>query len=508
MLYLFLYLKKNMSYSRYKVVKKQISRDRGVTWEDTEPLEYCDPILIDVYPTLDECETEGCTLDEYRYDLIDVAVEDIPKMCTEAEMTICCNEGTKVLHAMSWYVPEGIVKHVLFSDFYGYTSDGTYMHKVPLMYWDSSLVECGHILGMKGIGTWSERSGEFDVMSGDTIDGKEVAFFSTFRCQCLPSATWECHMVDYCVTVDELMPWVGDTVKIIKKSHWTRESCDSEWIQDMDYGDKFIGFGERYVMKYVYGNGWYYSRVHQIVDTESLKKNDYEDSKSDYPVKAGSSIFRGIDWLHVDWEDEGVPTLTSEEIPHPEGAVALEYVDGSNGYGFNEYAEVDGAYIKCGVSSFENTGIVLNGSGKKVVISGTSQCTLAINDLTALDDEVCIYELNTPYAYKFGKIGGDKFRYLSIFADYNNSHQYCPDTAIVRYTYTPTLKQSFRLYELTVWKSGNGTFEFFYHNCYTHEMIPASYGGKQVLIDTNEKSIYLPFNEQVSSCDFVFKTYF
>lgn len=497
-----------MSFSRYKKVKKQVSTDRGVTWKDTEPLEYCDPILIDVYPTLDECETEGCTLDEYRYDLIDVAVEDIPKMCTEAEMTICCDERTKVLHATSWYVPEGIVKHVLFSDFYGYTSDGTYMHKVPLMYWDSSLVECGHILGMKRIGTWSEKSEEFDVISGDTIDGKEVAFFSSFGCGCLPSATWECHLVDYCVTVDEFMPWVGDTVKIIKKSHWTRESCDSEWIQDMDYGDKFIGFGERYVMKYVYGNGWYYSRVHQIVDTESLKKNDYEGEKIDSSSGSQEGIFRGIDWVNVDWEDEGVPTLTSEEIPHPQGAVALEYVDGSNGYGFNEYGEVYGAYIKCGVSSFENTGIVFNGNGKSVVISGTSQCTLAINDLTRLDDEVCIYELNTPYAYKFGKIKGEQFfQYFSIFSEHSTNHQYCSDTTIWRYTYTPTLKQSFRLYELEVWKRG-GSFTFYYKNCYTHEMIPASYDGKQVLIDTNEKSIYLPFNEQVSSCDFVFKTYF
>ena len=497
-----------MSFSRYKIVKKQVSHDRGVTWEDTEPLEYCDPILIDVYPTLDECETEGCTLDEYRYDLIDVAVEDIPKMCTEAEMTICCDEGTKVLHAMSWYVPEGIVKHVLFSDFYGYTSDGTYMHKVPLMYWDSSLVECGHILGMKGIGTWSERSEEFDVISGDTIDGKEVAFFSTFRCQCLPSATWECHLADYCVTVDELMPWVGETVKIIKKSHWTRENCDSEWVQDMEYGDKFLGFGERYIMKYVYGNGWYYSRVHQIIDTESLKKYDYEDSKPDYPVKSNSSIFRGIDWIHVDWEDEGVPTLTNVEIPHPQGAVALEYVDGSNGYGFNEYGDVRGAYVKCGVSSFEDTGILFSGSGRKVVITSTSQCTLAINDLSDIGEEVCIYELNTPYAFKFGDITDVHFYYFSIFSDFNTGKQYCPDIANWEYTYTPVLKPSFKIYELTVWKYDmTGSFSFFYKNCYTHEMIPASYGGKQVLIDT-KGWIYLPFNEPVSSCNFEFRTQF
>ena len=121
---------------------------------------------------------------------------------------------------------------------------------------------------------------------------------------------------------------------------------------------------------------------------------------------------------------------------------------------------------------------------------------------------MCIYELNTPYAYKFGKIKGEQFfQYFSIFSEHSTNHQYCSDTANWRYTYTPTLKQSFRLYELEVWKRG-GSFTFYYKNCYAHEMIPASYDGKQVLIDTNEKSIYLPFNEQVSSCDFVFKTYF
>lgn len=503
-----------MSFSRYKIVKKQISHDRGVTWQDTEPLEYCDPILVNIYPTLDECETEGCTLDEYRYDLIDVAVEDIPKMCTEAEMTTCCDEGTKVLSAMSWYVPEGIVKHVLFSDFYGYTSDGTYRHRVPIQYWDSSLVECGTDMGLKTIGTWIEGTEEYNAMSGDTIDGKEVAFFSSFGCECLPSAIWECHMVDYCVTVDELMPWVGDTVKIIKKSHWTRESCDSEWIQDMEYGDKFIGFGERYVLKYVYGNGWKYSRVHQIVDTESLRKYDREGEERDSnatPLRGRiEGIFRGIDWALVEWNDEGVPTLTDVDVPHPEGAIPLEYVDGSNGYGFNEYGDVRGAHVKCGVSSFEDMGTLMYTEGENVVITSTTQCTLAINDLTDIGEEVCIYELNTPYDFQVGSIKHGAFLYFSIFGTYWTDENYCSGNR--EYKYNPSLKPTFRIYELTAWKGGDNigieiSYSFFLKNCSIHEMIPASYDGKQVLIDT-KGWIYLPFNTQVSSCDFEFRVPF
>ena len=500
-----------MSFSRYKIVKKQVSHDRGVTWEDTEPLEYCDPILIDIYPTLEECETEGCKLDEYRYDLIDVAVEDIPKMCTEAEFVDCCDGETTVYHSTSWYIPEGIVKQVSFSDFYGYSSNSTYRRTYTARYWNSSDVVCSTNYGLRDVVKWQEGEDKYTIiLNEDDINGSEASFFSMQGCWCGADAVWRCWHIDYCVTVDELMPWVGETVKIIKKSHWTRESCDSEWVQDMDYGDKFIGFGERYIMKYVYGNGWYYSRVHQIVDIDSLKENDYEGRKGDDYGNGSSQegIYRGIDWVNVDWEDEGVPTLTSEEIPHPQGATALEYADGSNGYGFNEYGEVYGAYIKCGVSSFENTGIVLNGNGKTVAITGTSQCTLAINDFTRLDDEVCIYEVNTPYAYRFGKMKGEQFfQYFSIFSEHSTNQQYCSDIATWRYTYTPTLKQSFRLYELEVWKRSD-RFIFYYKNCYTHEMIPASYDGKQVLIDTNEKSIYLPFNEQVSSCDFVFKTYF
>ena len=201
--------------------------------------------------------------------------------------------------------------------------------------------------------------------------------------------------------------------------------------------------------------------------------------------------------------------MTSEEIPHPQGATALEYVDGSNGYGFNEYGDVRGAYVKCGVSSFEDTGILFSGSGRKAVITGTSQCTLAINDLSEIGEEVCIYELNTPYAYKFGKMKGEQFfQYFSIFGDFSTSQQYCPDIANWEYTYTPTLKPSFKIYELTVWKGDmNSSIIFFYKNCHTHEMIPASYGGKQVLIDT-KGWIYLPFNEPVSSCNFEFRIQF
>ena len=56
-----------MIYKKVKFVKKQVSYDRGVTWRDTEPLEYCEPIVLGVYPTLAACEDTDCDLEKYEY---------------------------------------------------------------------------------------------------------------------------------------------------------------------------------------------------------------------------------------------------------------------------------------------------------------------------------------------------------------------------------------------------------------------------------------------------------
>ena len=56
-----------MSFSKYAIEKKQVSLDRGVTWEDVTPSETRNGKLITITRTLAECEYSDCEIDEYRW---------------------------------------------------------------------------------------------------------------------------------------------------------------------------------------------------------------------------------------------------------------------------------------------------------------------------------------------------------------------------------------------------------------------------------------------------------
>lgn len=56
-----------MSFSKYAIEKKQVSLDKGVTWQDATPSETRNGRLLGTYKTLVECENAGSEIDEYIY---------------------------------------------------------------------------------------------------------------------------------------------------------------------------------------------------------------------------------------------------------------------------------------------------------------------------------------------------------------------------------------------------------------------------------------------------------
>lgn len=56
-----------MSFSKYATEKKQVSLDKGVTWQDATPYETRNGRLLGTYKTLVECENAGGEIDAYIY---------------------------------------------------------------------------------------------------------------------------------------------------------------------------------------------------------------------------------------------------------------------------------------------------------------------------------------------------------------------------------------------------------------------------------------------------------
>ena len=74
-----------MSFSKYIIEKKQLSLDKGVTWQDSAPLETRNGRLLGTYMTLVECENADCDLEKLGVQLVD---EKIPSViCTHVNST-------------------------------------------------------------------------------------------------------------------------------------------------------------------------------------------------------------------------------------------------------------------------------------------------------------------------------------------------------------------------------------------------------------------------------------
>ena len=218
-----------MSVSKYRVVKKQISHDKGITWEDTEPLEYCDPVLVDVYPSMAACEDTDCDLEKFEYDIVD----------GELPTEICYGEQAP---------PFGIVKRITFTDGLvacGYNTGALWTYSPP--------ENISMIIQQLSI---TDRNGYISV----DINGGIAYNNCAWNC-------CSCCDVCSCYRIDEFMPWVGNTLKYVRKTRWTREHCSEEWVKDEAYGDELLNIAERWVPEMDYANNtikWYHHMVTSV----------------------------------------------------------------------------------------------------------------------------------------------------------------------------------------------------------------------------------------------------
>ena len=74
-----------MSFSKYSIEKKQVSLDKGVTWQDVTPSETRNGRLLGTYRTLIECKDKDCDLEKWGIQLVD---DKIPtSVCTHVNST-------------------------------------------------------------------------------------------------------------------------------------------------------------------------------------------------------------------------------------------------------------------------------------------------------------------------------------------------------------------------------------------------------------------------------------
>ena len=219
-----------MSFSRYSLEKKQISTDRGVTWQDVTPSETRYGQLMAVTRTLLECEDMACDHEKYEYYLVDGILPD----------EICAN--------MIKTIPFGIVSSITFTD-------GAYC--------------CS---------TWSDAGSTVINLFGDEI--RQATGIR--RCSGNYCPGWgyyydvgmygfEMHLgsmevcgleINTCIRINSFMPWAEgkETWKLIYRQHYTREHCSDEWEADGEA--ESVAIGERWIRESEDFNNEYWR--HQI----------------------------------------------------------------------------------------------------------------------------------------------------------------------------------------------------------------------------------------------------
>lgn len=432
-----------MIYKKVKFVRKQVSYDRGVTWQDTEPLEYCDPIVLGVYPSLEACEDTDCDLEKYVYELTEVSLEDLPKFCTETNF---CNVDDKPDECVTWHFPSGIIKHVLFSDYTGRVTNGGYgtgygYHDYYYDVYDEGIMDMVSV----DIGDYYDYEGHGGYISGETgasINGQEVIFHGSDGCYCPPDAVWRCFTMDYCVTIDEFMPWVGNTIKVLWKTHYTREHCSEEWQFDDDFGIQFVCFGEKWEKSY-----------------------DYSSLSWKWQQKVASADSAGT----ITWTDGEV---YYEEIPHPNGATGIEYTTGgaypiSVNFNNSYYGKVDRFIVNYNATS----------------TSGENKWVGSYSEYSSYNNE---YRLNRIVA---DNVGEDSFaHYISHGQGWlvlgGDGGQYASPPVYLRNNST------MRIYRAGYIKHTDGS---------SHVLLPMMYNSEQVLVDITERKVIRPKDGRFSN---------
>ena len=272
-----------MSFSKYAIEKKQVSLDKGVTWQDVTPSETRNGRLLGTYKTLIECKDKDCDLEKWGIRLVD---ENVPtSICTHVNST--SSDST----SYNTYLPSGIAKSVTFVS--GMTSGMT-----------------------SGIGWGSSNNIITDEYNNSSITAKTATINTSWN----PiRAEYNSYVLDgmemisgsfsgkpTCYNITEFMPWIdpNGTVKMVYKAHYVKEHCSDEWKIDEKYTPQFLTFGERWVKTYedIYKTTW----QHQIATDVVSDSGD-------------------LGWKVV-WENEGEPFDYEYDVTVPQDVQLIKYL--------------------------------------------------------------------------------------------------------------------------------------------------------------------------------------
>ena len=268
-----------MSFSKYIIEKKQVSRDMGVTWQDATPSETRNGRLLGTYRTLIECKDKDCDLEKWGIQLVD---EKIPtSVCTHADATAV---GFTLYDT---YLPSGIAKSVTF------------------------------VAGMKCcVDTWGSSD---NIITDEYHNSSITAKTATITTGWNPIREYNSYVLNgrdmitgsfcgeaTCYNITEFMPWIdrNGTVKMAYKVHYVKEHCSDEWKIDEEYTPQLITFGERWVKVY--------EDIHKTTWQHQIATDVVSDSGD-------------LGWKLV-WENEGEPFDYEYEVSIPQDVQLIEYL--------------------------------------------------------------------------------------------------------------------------------------------------------------------------------------
>lgn len=228
-----------MGFSRYAIEKKQVSTDRGVTWEDVTPSETQRGALVGTFRTLIECEDAACDLEKTEYTVIEGFMPN--EICGDVFNSL----------------PSGIAMTVQWTD--GAICCNTWYAARPETtdrYGRVKTISIGERVCIQGTPTYCPSFNYYST----PVHGMEMSNFC-FN----PGISYCPDNVCACFQITEYMPWAEgkEKWKMIQAQHYTREHCSEPWVED---GEPYItGIGERW--KYVDETFTYERWAHQIAKT-------------------------------------------------------------------------------------------------------------------------------------------------------------------------------------------------------------------------------------------------
>lgn len=261
-----------MSFSRYAIEKKQVSHDRGVTWEDVTPFETREGALVGTYRTLIECEDAACDLEKTEYTVIDGTLP-----------SEICGDTFRVL-------PSGIAKMVSWTS--GAICCAQWQSAKPKST-DRNGVVTEQIIGAPSCTNSYCPSFHYGYSA---IGGSEM---TNFCFNVHGRKDWVCpETLCACFQITEFMPWAeGKTSwKLIQEQHYVREHCSEPWETDGE--PSIVGIGERW--KFVDETFQEERWVHQVAKTFDDDGNVVEwqsDSTFDYRQMTKTELDPSIELL-------------------------------------------------------------------------------------------------------------------------------------------------------------------------------------------------------------------